>query len=143
MFFSTKARYGLRAMVELALHHGNGALQLREVARRQGISEKYLEHLFRFLRMSGLVRSVRGASGGYILARPPGDITVLEVVEALEGALDPVECVGNQGVCTREDVCVARDVWVGVKEVLSRYLSSITLETLAEKAASRKGEKES
>ena len=141
MFFSTKARYGLRAMVELAMHYGNGALQLREVARRQGISEKYLEHLFRFLRMSGLVRSVRGASGGYILARPPGEITVLEVVEALEGALDPVECVGNHGVCAREDMCVARDVWVGVKEVLSRYFSSITLEDLAERAASRKGEK--
>ncbi len=143
MFLSTKARYGLRAMVELAMHYGDGALQLREVARRQGISEKYLEHLFRFLRMSGLVRSVRGASGGYILARPPGEITVLEVVEALEGVLDPVECVSNQGVCSKEDICVARDVWVGVKNVLYQYLSSITLEDLAEKAASRRGERTS
>jgi len=132
----------LRAMVELAVHYGDGALQLREVARRQDISEKYLEHLFRFLRMSGLVRSVRGASGGYVLARPPGEITILEVVEALEGVLDPVECVSNQGICVREDVCVARDVWVGVKEVLYRYLSSITLEGLAEREISRRRERE-
>ncbi len=140
MFFSTKARYGLRAMVELAMYHGKGALQLREVARRQGVSEKYLEHLFRFLRMAGLVRSVRGASGGYVLARPPGEITVLEVVEALEGVLDPVECVSNEEVCQRWETCVARDVWCGVKEVLSDYFSSITLESLAEKALSRRGD---
>lgn len=142
MFFSTKARYGLRAMVELAMHYGKGALQLREVARRQGVSEKYLEHLFRFLRMAGLVRSVRGTSGGYVLARPPREITVLEVVEALEGVLDPVECVGSSDVCQRWDICVARDVWCGVKDVLCGYLSSITLETLAEKAVSRIGEAE-
>ena len=142
MFFSTKARYGLRAMVELATHYGKGALQLREVARRQGVSEKYLEHLFRFLRMAGLVRSVRGASGGYVLARSPGDITVLEVIEALEGVLDPVECVGNSDVCQRWDICVARDVWCGVKDVLYGYLSSVNLEMLAEKVASRGVEKE-
>lgn len=140
MFPSTKARYGLRAMIELAKDYGKGALQLKEVARRQGLSEKYLEHLFRFLRMGGLIRSIRGASGGFALSRPPKEISVLEVVQALEGPLDPVECVSNREICEKVDYCVTREVWMGLKEVVCCYLSSLDLETLAREDRERVGE---
>ena len=95
MKISTKGRYGIRLMLSLALHYDKGTLALKSIAREQDISEKYLEQIINPLTKSGLVKSYRGAQGGYILTREPKDITIGEVLRILEGSLSPVDCVHN------------------------------------------------
>jgi Rrf2 family transcriptional regulator, cysteine metabolism repressor len=143
---STRGRYGVRLMVALALRHGNGSTLLREIARQEGISEKYLGQIIIPLKASGLVISHRGAHGGYSLARPPEDITVKDVVEAIEGAIAPVPCVDpsagasrgecgeNPSGCDRATTCVAIGVWRTLRDDIVRTLSSFTLNTLAREA---------
>jgi Rrf2 family protein len=123
MKLSTRARYGLRLMFSLAMHGGKGPLQLSEIAARENISEKYLGQIVIHLRARGLVNSVRGAQGGYYLSRDPKDITVLEIVECLEGDLSIVDCTDHPDACTRESGCAAADIW--------KLLSSKIRETLA------------
>ena len=135
MKLSTKARYGVRAMLTLALDYGKGAVPLRSVASRQDVSVKYLEHLMAALRSAGLVRSVRGTHGGYCLARPPGQVDLREVVRALEGSIAPVDCVDDPGVCDRSDGCAARDVWKRMEQAVSDVLCSTTLEDLVRNQA--------
>jgi len=130
---STKGRYGTRAMLELALNDGNGHMLLREIAERQGISVKYLEQIMPALKSAGLVNSSRGASGGYSLAKPPEEITVKEIVEALEGPLKLVDCVGDPGLCQEAGQCVTRDLWDEVSISISKLLESRTLADLAQK----------
>ena len=133
MRLSTKGRYGARAMLDLALNFGKEPVLLRDIATRQEVSEKYLEHSMSSLRNAGLVRSIRGARGGYVLAKPPSEIRLSKIMEVLEGSMAPVECVDDPEVCHRADLCVTRDIWVKMKEAIDNILESTTLENLAER----------
>jgi Rrf2 family protein len=130
MRLSTKGRYAARLMLELALEYGKGPVLLKEVAERQEISEKYLGHLISPLKAAGLINSTRGAHGGYTLAKAPRDITLAEVVQAVEGNLSVVECVSSPEVCSRVEVCVTRDIWSQLSEKMMEILESITLQDM-------------
>lgn len=132
MKFSTKARYGLRAMIELALRNEEDPVSVKSIAECQGISEAYLEQLMAILSRRGLVRSIRGAQGGYLLARDPSTIRVGDVIRALDGPLVPVECVSRENPvnCKRYDYCPTRPVWERVRDVLEESLDSLTLQDL-------------
>ena len=134
MQMSTRGRYGVRLMVALALNYGNGTALLREVARREGISEKYLGQIIIPLKSAGLVLSQRGSRGGYALARSPEGITVKDVVEAIEGRIAAVLCVSDPEACARATSCVATGVWKKLSEDIERSLSSFTLAALARQA---------
>jgi len=129
MRFSVKEQYGLRAMVELSLRKDQGLTSLKDVAHAQDISLSYLEQIVAPLRRAGLLRSVRGAHGGYRLGRAPEDITAGDVLRALGGALVPVSCLAD-GVCQRESSCATRAVWQTVHNRLTETLDSITLAEL-------------
>jgi len=129
---STKARYALRAMIELALHEGKGLRQLREVAEAQELSVKYLEQLTISLRHAGLVRAARGPQGGYELARPADEITALQVVQAVEGPLHLIDCIVQDGACDRVGSCAAHGLWRKLNGAIGRVLSETTLSDLRE-----------
>lgn len=131
MQLSTKARYATRAMLELALNYGKGPLQLKEIARRQDISDKYLEQVMFPLRTKGYVFTQKGSRGGYSLSRPPEEITVYDVVQTVEGSLAPVACVDGNTSCRRESICVTRDLWNRLKDKIVQELQSISLAELA------------
>ena len=127
MKLSTRTRYGIRAVIELAQHEGKRPLQLKVIAERQGISVKYLEQLMSLLRSSGFVRSIRGSKGGYILARAPEQVTLSEVFRCLEGPVTTAECTEDKDYCERAADCVAREVWIQVEAAIEGVLSAITL----------------
>ncbi|MFH1039473.1 MAG: RrF2 family transcriptional regulator [PVC group bacterium] len=131
MKMSTRGRYGLRVMVELAINFGHGPVPVETIAKNQEISGKYIHVLAIVLRSAGLIRAVRGPSGGYKLARPPSKITALEVVSVLEGKNVPVECVADALSCPRAARCATRDVWCEVASAVDSVLSGLTLEQLA------------
>jgi Rrf2 family protein len=130
---STRSRYGVRLMLELAVNKGQKPIFLRDIARNQEISEKYLSQIIIPLKASGLVNSYRGAHGGYNLSRDPSKITLREIVEALEGNLSLVECIDNPSACHRVSQCVAQDVWCKVSQAIAGTLESITLRDLVQK----------
>lgn len=130
MKFSTRARYGMRAMLDLAVNSEGKLVLLKDIASRQDISKRYLEHMMTLLRNRGLVVAERGASGGYRLARRPDKIKLDQIFEALEGELAPVECVRDSSVCARADDCVVRDLWCDMTEAMRGVLASRTLEDL-------------
>lgn len=132
MKISTKGRYALRLMLDLALHGGDGPVALGEVSRRQEISEKYLEQLTPALSKAGLVRSVRGAGGGYLLTRTPAEYTVGEILRAQEGDLAPVACAGKDGSCERAERCVTVELWNRVREAVDGVVDSVTLQSLVD-----------
>jgi Rrf2 family cysteine metabolism transcriptional repressor len=138
MQVSTRGRYGLRSMVDLVLHANEGPLALRTIAERQGLSESYLEQVFNSLRKAGLVKSIRGAQGGYELGRPATEISVGDVLRALEGPILPVYCVGeaNGSLCPREDFCITRPFWEELKDLINNFLDQKSLYDLAEQARS-------
>jgi Rrf2 family protein len=127
---STKARYALRAMIELALREGRGPVQLRQVAKAQALSPKYLEQLTIPLRHAGLLLTERGPHGGYELARPAEVITALEVVQAVEGPGYLLDCVGRPSACERAHTCAARALWSRVSRAIHGVLSETTLAEL-------------
>jgi Rrf2 family protein len=137
MKLSTRTRYGIRAIVELAQYEGERPLQLKAIAERQDISVKYLEQLMGVLRSAGLVRSVRGSKGGYVLARLPEQIRLSEVFHCLEGPITTTECVGDEDYCKRSADCAAREVWTEVEAAINRVLDAITLADMVEKARVR------
>ncbi|MCE5244549.1 MAG: Rrf2 family transcriptional regulator [Syntrophobacteraceae bacterium] len=137
MKLSTKGRYGVRLMFDLALHYGQGVVVLKDVASRQDISEKYLWHLVSPLKNAGLLHSTRGAHGGYALARPPGEITLREVLTVLEGPMCLVECTEAPALCERSSCCVAREVWAEVTEKMLEALGAFTLEWMVQKQKDR------
>jgi Rrf2 family protein len=142
MMFSTKAEYGVRVMVELARRAGKGPVPLAEIAADDGLPLAYLEHLVARLRKAGLLDSRRGAHGGYLLARPPAEIAMAEVVEALEGSIAPIECISEAAdgsiVCSREatgqadpgHVCPTKLLWTRVRFSIVRTLQETTLADL-------------
>lgn len=129
MRLSTRGHYGLKAMFDLALNYGTNPIPLKSVAERQNISDNYLEQLISVLRKAGLVKSVRGAQGGYMLARDPKDITVGEIIRVLEGPIAPVECVSevDPAECDQSDICITRTVWARVRDSIAEVLDSISL----------------
>jgi Rrf2 family cysteine metabolism transcriptional repressor len=133
MKLSTKGRYGLRALLDLALHQGEGLVLLKDIARRQEFSLPYLEHLIAPLVAAGVMKSTRGARGGVSLLKPPSEIKLSEVVQLLEGSITPVDCVNNPELCHRSTFCVTRDIWVEMKEAMSQVLDSTTLQDLVER----------
>jgi len=135
--FSTRSRYGLRAMVDLALNYvPTEPIPLSQVAERQGLSEGYLEQLMTFLRKGGLVRSVRGSQGGYMLAREPALITAGEIIRCLEGPLCPTDCVNEDDpeICARAETCVTRGMWEKIRESVAVVLDSTTLEDFCQES---------
>jgi Rrf2 family protein len=141
MKLSTRTRYGTRAILELALHGGEGPVFLKDIARQQQISLPYLEHLIAPLIAGGIIRSTKGPKGGISLARKPGDIKLIEITQLLEGSVAPVECIDNPEACKRSEFCATRDVWSQLKEVIEGVLEATTLQDLVEKQKS-KGQKE-
>ncbi len=133
MEVSTKARYAARAMIELALNYGNGPLQLREIARRQEISNKYLEQVMFPLRTRGYIHTQKGSHGGYSLSKDPREITLFEIMKTGGGSLTPVACVDNPGTCSRVAICATREVWSRLQECISTELKSVTLDALAKR----------
>jgi Rrf2 family protein len=130
MKLSTRARYGVRVMVELALNYGKGSVILKDISKRQNISEKYLSLIIIPLRGVGLVNSIRGAHGGYSLAKDPSQITMKEIVDVLEGDCSLVNCVKDPSVCPRVPICASHDIWAIIGEKISETLNSITLDML-------------
>ena len=130
MQLSTKVRYAMRAMIELAYDYGKGPLQLKEVAKRQGISDKYLEQVMAPLRTRGIVYTQKGSRGGYSLSRSPEDIPLYEIVHAVEGSLAPVPCVDNSSLCSRVEICATRDLWERLKQLVVNELNSMSLADL-------------
>ncbi len=124
--------YGIRAVLDLAEHYGGGLVQNSDIAARQSIPEPYLHQLLLALRKSGLVRSVRGPKGGHALARSPEELTLAEVMEALEGPISQ-DCADDVSGCARRDGCALRLVWKGVDQATKRILSSTTIAQLAKK----------
>lgn len=136
MKLSTKGRYGLQAMVDLGVFSKEKHISLKSIAERLSMSENYLEQLMALLKKNSLVVSVRGAQGGYALARDPKDITVGEILRALEGSLAPTECVGEDGTshctrnCVQEERCVTHTVWTKIKASIDNVVDNITLDEL-------------
>ncbi|WP_353893182.1 Rrf2 family transcriptional regulator [Proteinivorax hydrogeniformans] len=129
MRLSTKGEYGVRAMAVLAYEYKNGATSLRVIAEREHLSELYLEQLFRELKKAGLVSSIRGPKGGYMLSKPPSDITVGDVVRVLEGPLAPVDCVSEEETkdpCSKESCCLTKFVWAKLRDSMAKVLDEIT-----------------
>ena len=134
MKISTKGRYGIKAMLDLALYSKGEYIALRSIAKRQGISENYLEQLFSVLKKAGLVKSIRGAQGGYVLSDSPDKITIGAILRALEGSLAPVNCVIEDSPikCERIDICVTRIIWEKIRNKINEVVDSITLADLVE-----------
>ena len=133
MKLSTKGRYGVRALLDLAAHQGEGLILLKDIARRQEVSLPYLEHLITPLIAAGLVMSTRGARGGVSLLKPPSEIKLGEVVQLLEGSIAPTDCVNNPDTCHRSGFCATRDIWIDMKKAMIQVLDSTTLQDLADR----------
>ncbi|WP_077367774.1 RrF2 family transcriptional regulator [Anaerosalibacter sp. Marseille-P3206] len=134
MRLSTKGRYGLKAMFELALHYGEGPIPLNNVAEEQKISENYLEQLVATLKKNGLLESVRGAQGGYYLAKSPSEITVGNILRVLEGNMAPADCVidSDDTNCERAEYCVTKLVWTKIRDSINDVVDSITLQDMVD-----------
>jgi len=130
MKLSTRARYGVRLMVALALNYGKGPVFLKDIAKGENISEKYLSLIIIPLRGVGLVNSIRGAHGGYSLAKDPSQITMKEIVDVLEGDCSLVNCVNDHSACPRVPICASHDIWAIIGGKISETLNSITLDML-------------
>jgi len=127
MKFSTRSRYGTRMMIDLAQHYDKGPEQAGEIARRQGISVKYFEQLIIPLKRADFIKSVRGPKGGHMLAKPPGEITIGEIVNVLEGGLGLVGCIDNPDECKRSDNCLTKEIWEETTKAMSDKLNSMSL----------------
>lgn len=136
MKLSTKGRYGLRAMLDMAQNEEEGPIASHTIAQRQEISERYLEQLLIPLKQAGLVKSIRGSQGGYVLGRAPKDISVGDIIRVLEGPLAPVDCVNevNPDECKRSDYCVTRIIWAKVRDSVAEILDSYSLEDLVKES---------
>jgi Rrf2 family protein len=131
MTISTKGRYGIRLMLELAMANGAKAVSLHDIAQRQDISEKYLWQIIHPLKVAGLVTAARGAHGGYQLSKDPEEITVKDILAILEGSETIVECISHPKVCRRNRTCAARDMWSDIQRKVSEALAGFTLADLA------------
>ena len=131
MLISTKGRYALRMLVDLAEHQNDGYVALKDIAKRQGLSKKYLEQIVPLLNKSDILRTNRGFNGGYRLAKSPDKYTVGDILRITEGSLSPVACLENDPIqCQRSSQCVTLPVWKGLYRVINEYLDGITLQDM-------------
>lgn len=138
MRISTKGRYALRMLLDLAEHRGGGYIALKDIAKRQGISKKYLEQIVPILNRSDLLRTNRGNQGGYMLMKSPDQYTVGEILRLTEGSFAPVACVGkNPEECARSAECPTLPVWQGLYNVVNEYLDGITLQDILDQQRAR------
>jgi Rrf2 family transcriptional regulator, cysteine metabolism repressor len=137
MKLSTRTRYGIRAMLEIALHDGVKPVDLNEISRNQDISKKYLHMLLVALKNKGLLNSVRGNAGGYRLAKKPAEISLFEIYTTLEGPAGLVDCIGNPGVCKRSETCATRRLWDRLSTAIRRELEGTTLADLVQDSAGK------
>lgn len=140
MKISTRGRYGSRAMLDLARRYQQGPISLKDLAQGQEISPKYLEQLLIPLRTSGIIKSIRGAKGGYVLAKDPNSVTLDEIIIILEGSMAPVDCVECPEACHRSHECVTHEVWCRIGRTVSQMLSEITLADLVKRHEQRASE---
>jgi len=133
MKLSTKSRYGTRAIIDIAQNSENGKTMLKDISARQSLSPKYLDHILSAMRRAGIIKNIRGKGGGYILSRSPSCITVKDIVEAVDGEFQPVECLSNIELCDKVPSCGTRDVWLKMKEAVDGVLEEATLQSLLEK----------
>ncbi|MBI2850218.1 MAG: Rrf2 family transcriptional regulator [Chloroflexi bacterium] len=133
MKLSTRGQYGARLLLDLALHKAEGPVLLKDIARRQEIPLAYLKHLVAPLVGAGILRSARGAKGGLLLAKPPEQVKLREVIQLLEGPINPVECVNDPAVCGRSSSCATRDVWVDLQKAMEGVLEATTVANLVER----------
>ncbi len=134
MKLSTRSRYGARMMLDLARHYNSGPVQIGEIAKREGISVKYLEQLIIPLKQAKLIKSIRGPKGGHMLAKPPDEISLGDIVRALEGHIELVDCVSEPGTCERSLNCATRGAWEMATKAMYKELDSMTLSQMTEKA---------
>ncbi|MBA7627934.1 HTH-type transcriptional regulator CymR [subsurface metagenome] len=132
MRLSTKGRYGVRAMFDLTMHRSAGPISVKSISRRQGISINYLEQIFNQLGRAGLIQSIRGPGGGFILSRTPGETKILDIIKALKEPIAPVACVDDKdpNQCERIDTCVTRLLWKRLGERIREVLENTSLEDL-------------
>ncbi|MBN1575888.1 MAG: RrF2 family transcriptional regulator [Chitinispirillaceae bacterium] len=133
MKLSTKSRYGLRAAVEIAKSYGAAPAKRKTIAANQDISDSYLENILIVLKNNRIVETTRGVNGGYILSRPPREITVLEIIEALEGPLDLVDCISSNTPCRKAETCAARTMWKDLSDSWKSILGRLTLQDMIER----------
>ena len=134
MKISTRGRYSLRMMLDLAQHYNEEFIALKDISERQDISKKYLEQIVPFLNRSNLLITNRGHMGGYRLAKQPSEITIGEILLSAEGSLCPVSCMDNEpNTCPKKEQCLTLPIWEGLFEVITKYLDSITLQDVIDK----------
>lgn len=131
MKLSTKGRYGVKAMVDLAIHFGDTPVSIKSIAERQNLSEFYLEQLFAPLRKAGLIKSIRGAQGGYVLNKLPSEITAADIIDVLEGPIEISTCI-DKAECDNVDVCPTRLLWEKIKYSIDDVIKSVTLQDMAD-----------
>lgn len=130
MKISTKGRYGLKVMIDLAIYSNGESITLKSIAERQGISETYLEQLVPHLKKAKLIKSVRGAQGGYLLGAELNNITVGQILRALEGSMAPVGCLDNTILCDDKNLCISRIVWEKIQDSVNNTIDTLTLKDL-------------
>ncbi len=126
MFFTTRVRYGVRALIEIGTNNGKEPLLLKDISKRQDISFKYLDHIFSDLKAKGIIKKTKTKKGGYILAKKPEEITLYEIIEAIEGNRE-IECLIDGTLCPRAKFCGARKVWKEVNQKVNEVLKNFTL----------------
>ncbi|HEY5560523.1 MAG TPA: Rrf2 family transcriptional regulator [Clostridiaceae bacterium] len=131
MKLSTKGRYGVKAMVDLAIHYGEPSISIKCISERQNISDYYLEQLFSPLRKANLIKSIRGAQGGYSLSKPPAEIKIIDIMEVLEGPIEVSECLDNNN-CNNIDCCSTRLLWGKIKDSIDNVMDNITLKDMVD-----------
>ncbi|MGB9641745.1 MAG: RrF2 family transcriptional regulator [Candidatus Ratteibacteria bacterium] len=127
MFISTRVRYGVRALIELGMNYQKQAVLLKDISKRQNLSLKYLDHIFMQLKTKGIIKKIKAKRGGYLLAKSPENITLYEIIEAIEG-IKKIECLEDEKVCFRSSHCGARIVWERLNAKVDEVLKSITLQ---------------
>ncbi|HHO76505.1 MAG TPA: RrF2 family transcriptional regulator [Deltaproteobacteria bacterium] len=133
MKLSTRGRYSVRIMLDLAIHDDAGPVFLKDIALRQQISQKYLWQLINPLKTTGLIKSVRGSNGGYSLARTASQITLKDIIQVGEGSLSLVDCVDDAGECGRSELCVYRDVWMEATKKMLETFEALSLEDMVKR----------
>lgn len=140
MKISTKGRYALRLMLDLALNDSERPIRIKEIAARQDISDKYLEQIISVLNKARFVRSIRGPQGGYLLTRRPEEYTVGDILRLTEGSMAPVECVEEEGFCDRIDQCATSVVWIRLNQAIKDVIDNITLQDLVDIQLAKNGD---
>jgi Rrf2 family protein len=133
MKLSTRVRYAVRAVIDLGVHSQGKLVLLKDIAKRQEVSIKYLENIFASLRNAGIVKGIRGAKGGYTLTRNPAEITIYDIVFAMQGFISPIGCADNSCACSRAETCDSRPIWVEVTNAITGVLKGYNLADLIER----------